>query len=95
MRAARTTTARTQRALAAVALFAYAASCRAPPANAPPIDGDEDDEPVAAPPPRVGVPAPAPRCGRERWSVKVGTDADARAVDLAHPREGTIDAMRA
>jgi hypothetical protein len=34
-------------------------------------------------------------CGVERWSVKTGTDADASAIDLAHPVTTTIAALTA
>jgi hypothetical protein len=37
-----------------------------------------------------GSPALAQRCGKERWSVKTGTDAGAQQVDLANPKTATI-----
>jgi hypothetical protein len=37
----------------------------------------------------------SPTCGVERWSVKVGTDADAALVNAANPVRTTIQAMRA
>ncbi len=33
-------------------------------------------------------------CGVERWSIKVGSDSEARDVDLHHARETTIEALR-
>ena len=33
-------------------------------------------------------------CGVERWSIKVGTDADAANVDLIHPARTSINALR-
>lgn len=39
------------------------------------------------------TPTPNPDCGVERWSVKTGTDADARLVNLT-PQPTTIAAMR-
>jgi hypothetical protein len=46
---------------------------------------------VAASP--TPTPTPNPDCGVERWSVKTGTDADARSVNLT-PQPTTIAAMR-
>ncbi len=30
------------------------------------------------------------RCGKERWSVKTGTDAGASQIDLTNPKTATI-----
>lgn len=38
----------------------------------------------------AAVPAFAQRCGKERWSVKTGTDSGAGQVDLAHPQTARI-----
>jgi hypothetical protein len=45
-------------------------------------DGDSETEPAS------------PHCGVERWSIKVGSDGDARDVDLRRARDTTIDALR-
>ena len=45
-------------------------------------DGDTETDPTSR------------HCGVERWSIKVGSDGDARDVDLRHARETTIDALR-
>ena len=48
-------------------------------------DRDEDNETDPA----------KERCGVERWAIKVGSDAEARAIDLRDPQETTIEALRA
>jgi hypothetical protein len=39
--------------------------------------------------------AEAGECGSERWAVKLGYDAAARDVAIAHPQTTTIDTLRA
>jgi len=34
------------------------------------------------------------RCGKERWSVKTGTDAGASQIDLTNPQTATWGRMR-
>jgi hypothetical protein len=46
-------------------------------------DDDREDDPTKE------------HCGTERWAIKVGSDPEARAIDLHHARETTIDALRA
>ncbi len=37
----------------------------------------------------------AQRCGKERWSVKTGTDPDASQVDLSNPKTTSVSELRA
>jgi len=43
----------------------------------------------------LAAPSFAQRCGKERWSVKTGTDSGVTQVDLAHPQSATIGDLTA
>jgi len=34
------------------------------------------------------------KCGKERWSIKIGTDAGAKSIDLNSPKDETIEGVR-